>query len=239
MLPTDYKARKALPLYTYLTQYHPDAIMELVKVAVAGNEQHNKGEPLHWAQGKSMDQLNTAVRHVFDHGQGNVYDTADAEYLAAAGITDSPGTMHLAKAAWRLLAEIQLLCDARAVGLPLEKMVRGTHEFMNANVPEPTPTPEVDYPRMGADVQVYDGQMHPIVANHVSIPAPLGTGPLEPASQPPVQSEVGKVGRGRVLRCGCFGSCGGFTPNCANWNSPPEDPTTHEAAGVYTNGDPR
>lgn len=100
MLPTDYEARKALPIYSFLTQYFPDAIVELVKVSVAGNNQHNPGEPLHWARGKSMDQLNTAQRHIFDHGAGAMYD--------------EDGTMHLAKAAWRLLAEVQLLVEKRA-----------------------------------------------------------------------------------------------------------------------------
>ncbi len=98
-LPNDYKARKEIPLFDFLTKYFPDAIVELVKVSVAGNNQHNPGEPLHWARHKSTDQLNTAMRHMFDHGAGNV--------------TDTDGTMHLAKAAWRLLAEIQLLCEAR------------------------------------------------------------------------------------------------------------------------------
>lgn len=97
MLPTDYQKRKDLPLYTFLTQYFPDALIELVKVSVAGNLQHNPGEPLHWARGKSTDQLNTAMRHIFDHGAGCRYD--------------EDGTMHLAKAAWRLLAEIQLLTE--------------------------------------------------------------------------------------------------------------------------------
>ncbi len=96
-LPTDYEARKALPLYTFLTQYFPDALVELVKVSVAGNNQHNPGEPLHWSREKSSDQLNTAMRHIFDHGAGCRYD--------------EDGTMHLAKAAWRLLAEIQLLSE--------------------------------------------------------------------------------------------------------------------------------
>jgi hypothetical protein len=100
MLPTDHDARKALPVYSFLTGYFPDAIMELVKVSVEGNKQHNPGEPLHWARGKSMDQLNTAVRHIFDHGMGNTHD--------------SDGTLHLAKAAWRLLAEIQLICERKA-----------------------------------------------------------------------------------------------------------------------------
>jgi hypothetical protein len=98
-LPTEYQARKDLPLYTFLTQYFPDALVELVKISVAGNAQHNPGEPLHWARGKSTDQLNTAMRHIFDHGAGTRYD--------------EDGTMHLAKAAWRLLAEIQGMCEKR------------------------------------------------------------------------------------------------------------------------------
>jgi Domain of unknown function (DUF5664) len=98
-LPHDYHERKALPLYDFLTKYFPDAIVELVKVSVEGNKQHNPGEPLHWAREKSTDQLNTAMRHIFDHGMGCTYDVDE--------------TMHLAKAAWRLLAEIQLLVEKR------------------------------------------------------------------------------------------------------------------------------
>ena len=66
-LPTDDKARKALPIFTYLTEYFPDATLAEVGVSVAGNEQHNPGQPLHWARGKSTDQLNTAFRHLWDH----------------------------------------------------------------------------------------------------------------------------------------------------------------------------
>lgn len=109
-LPRGYKARKDLPLFTFLTEYFPDAIVELVKVSVAGNVQHNPGEKMHWARGKSMDQMNTAMRHIFDHGMGHVYDEEPPEVLACIG---EDGTMHLAKAAWRLLAEIQLICEAR------------------------------------------------------------------------------------------------------------------------------
>lgn len=114
-LPTDDKGRKAIPLYTFLTGFFPDAIVELVRVAVAGNAQHTPGEPLHWARGKSMEQLNTAVRHIFDHGCGRTYDSDPGGVLPAIDF-EGKGyqTMHLAKAAWRLLAEIQLLCEARA-----------------------------------------------------------------------------------------------------------------------------
>lgn len=93
-LPTDNDARKALPIFTFLTAFFPDAYVEIVKVAQAGNVQHSPGEPLHWARGKSMDQMNTAMRHMFDYGTGQTKDT-DGQY-------------HLAKAAWRLMAQLQL-----------------------------------------------------------------------------------------------------------------------------------
>lgn len=112
MLPTGYNERKALPLFTFLTGYFPDAIVELVKVSVAGNMQHNPGEPLHWARHKSTDQMNPAVRHIFDHAAGKVYDAdLPPEVLAAIG---EDGIMSLGQAAWRILAEMQLICEARA-----------------------------------------------------------------------------------------------------------------------------
>jgi hypothetical protein len=93
-LPTDDKDRKALPLWSFLTQYFPDAFVEVTRVAVVGNQQHNPGQPLHWAREKSTDQMNTAFRHMLDHGTGTVKDV--------------DGCYHLAKAIWRLSAELQL-----------------------------------------------------------------------------------------------------------------------------------
>ena len=96
-LPTDAKARKALPVYTYITEYFPDALIAEVEVAVAGNEQHNPGEPLHWAREKSTDQLDCAQRHMLDHKKSH---------------RDTDGQYHLAKAIWRLKAELQLVIEA-------------------------------------------------------------------------------------------------------------------------------
>lgn len=96
-LPTDYNARKELPLFDFLMGYFPDAFIEVVRVAVAGNLQHNPGEKLHWARGKSTDQMNTAFRHMFDHGRGN--------------LRDIDGCYHLAKSIWRLSAELQLILE--------------------------------------------------------------------------------------------------------------------------------
>lgn len=97
MLPNDYAARKALPIFDGVLMYFPDAIAAVAAVSLAGNRQHNPGEPLHWAREKSTDQFNTAVRHMMDHGMGNS--------------TDTDGTYHLAKAAWRILAALQLAIE--------------------------------------------------------------------------------------------------------------------------------
>lgn len=95
-LPTDAKARKALPVYTYLTEYFPDATLAEVSVSWAGNEQHNPGEPMHWARGKSPDQMDCALRHIMDHAKNPI---------------DTDGQYHLAKAIWRLKAELQLVIE--------------------------------------------------------------------------------------------------------------------------------
>jgi hypothetical protein len=90
-LPTEDKVRKEdYPLYSFMFGYFPDAWLAVVQVAVAGNKQHNPGQPLHWARGKSTDQMNTAWRHQWDYGRGVKRDT--------------DGQFHLAKAVWRLMA---------------------------------------------------------------------------------------------------------------------------------------
>jgi hypothetical protein len=101
MLPTTDKERKALPIFTFLTKYFPDAVIALVNVSVRGNIQHNPElapADIKWARGKSTDQLNTAMRHMWDHGTGTT--------------RDSDGQYHLAKAAWRILAQLQLTIES-------------------------------------------------------------------------------------------------------------------------------
>jgi len=89
--------RKERPLATGVLAYFPDALLEVAHTSWIGNEQHNKGEPLHWARGKSTDQLDAALRHITDHLKGDVMDT--------------DGCFHLSKAAWRILAELQIILE--------------------------------------------------------------------------------------------------------------------------------
>lgn len=93
-LPTEAKDRKDTPIWSGVLCYFPDALAAVAHVSKVGNDQHNPGEPLHWARGKSMDQLDCCIRHLLDHGTGTPID--------------SDGVRHLAKAAWRVLAELQL-----------------------------------------------------------------------------------------------------------------------------------
>ena len=90
-LPTDAKERKRIPLYSGLVKYFPDSLVEVAKVSFAGNEQHNPGQPLHWAREKSTDQEDTLMRHLFESGS-----------------IDVDGQRHSAKLAWRALAVLQL-----------------------------------------------------------------------------------------------------------------------------------
>lgn len=89
-LPTDHAARKRIPILTGLLDYFPAACADVADLSVAGNEQHNPGEPLHWSRGKSSDHADTIVRH-----------------LMQRGTRDSDGKRHMAKVAWRALALLQ------------------------------------------------------------------------------------------------------------------------------------
>lgn len=90
-LPTDPTARKLYPVASGVLDYFPDALVAIAHVSWIGNEQHNPGEPLHWARGKSMDQDDTIIRHFLQRGS-----------------FDSDGIRHTAKLAWRALALLQL-----------------------------------------------------------------------------------------------------------------------------------
>ena len=94
-LPADAKERKKYPVATGVLDYFPDALVAVARVSYEGNEQHNPGEPLHWARGKSMDQDDTLIRHFLERGK-----------------FDTDGQRHSAKLAWRALAFLQLEIEA-------------------------------------------------------------------------------------------------------------------------------
>lgn len=79
-----------MPITTGVLDYFSNALAEVAKVSKAGNDQHNPGQPLHWARGKSTDQADCIARH-----------------LIGRGTFDTDGQRHSAKLAWRALALLQ------------------------------------------------------------------------------------------------------------------------------------
>ena len=118
----DPKGRKNIPIFFFMTRYFPKALVELTRVCVAGNAQHNPELPLfdiNWARDKSTDQLNTAMRHLMDHEISGPFDTEPEDVLLAMK-SHGHSTYHLAKAAWRILAALELQIEEDQKRLPVD-----------------------------------------------------------------------------------------------------------------------
>lgn len=102
LFPESAAERKLLPVGTGVLDYFASALIEVSRISRIGNDQHNPGQPLHWARGKSTDQSDTIIRH----------------YMERGGI-DTDGTRHSAKLAWRALALLQE--ELEADGAPISR----------------------------------------------------------------------------------------------------------------------
>ena len=65
-LPEDAQARKNIPVYTAFVKYFPDAMVEVAKLSVKGNAQHNTPEKIWWDKSKSTDELDAMLRHMLE-----------------------------------------------------------------------------------------------------------------------------------------------------------------------------
>lgn len=97
LLPTDKQARKDTPICSGVLDYFPRALAEIARVSKAGNDQHNPGQPLHWAKEKSADHADCVVRHLIERGT-----------------MDDDGMRHSAKLAWRSLALLEIELEQEA-----------------------------------------------------------------------------------------------------------------------------
>lgn len=95
MLPTDSKARKAIPVWSGCIAYFPNALVAIAGLSQRANDQHNPGEPLHWAKEKSTDEQDAGMRHAIE------------PLLIGASEYDADGTAHKVKKAWRAVAELE------------------------------------------------------------------------------------------------------------------------------------
>jgi hypothetical protein len=105
-LPEDAEARNRFPMADGLLDYFPKALALVSEVSRIGNEQHNPGEPMHWARGKSRDHANKIIRHLVDRGG-----------------KDKDGVRHSARLAWRALALLEEEIEQQE-GAPLPRNAR-------------------------------------------------------------------------------------------------------------------
>ncbi len=110
-LPDDASSRNKIPKAEGLLYYYPNALAAVAEVSRIGNEQHNPGEPMHWARGKSTDHANKVIRHLID-----------------AGLRDGKGVRHSAYAAWRMLALLQEEIERDTPGIPLPRNCRAAED---------------------------------------------------------------------------------------------------------------
>lgn len=93
--------RKGEPVFSGVMQYFPRAMRAVSRVSKAGNDKHNPNQPLHWAYDKSCDQPDAAARHM----------------LTPYEIDFDTNELHLAHAAWRVLAWLEMALWAFEKGL--------------------------------------------------------------------------------------------------------------------------
>jgi hypothetical protein len=127
--PEDSAERKTYPVYSGLLQYFPSALAAVAHHSYLGNEKHNPGQPLHWARGKSDDHLDALARHLTEGD--------------------------LRGAAWRVLAALQLECEAN--GAPVAPGAR----MAPAKVPETVITTASVIPHSLAASMIRDGVVPP------------------------------------------------------------------------------
>ena len=89
-IPDAAAERKLVPMGTGLLDYFPDALASVAHLSYIGNQQHNPGQPLHWARGKSTDHADCIIRHFL--GRGTI---------------DTDGVRHSVKLLWRAAALLQ------------------------------------------------------------------------------------------------------------------------------------
>jgi len=85
--------RKGIPVYSGFIKYFPRAILSVARLSKIANDQHNPGEPLHWAKEKSQDEPDAMMRHLIDD-------------ILTDGV-DTDGVLHLTKVAWRSMANLE------------------------------------------------------------------------------------------------------------------------------------
>lgn len=119
-LPSDDAMRKQIRAFMGFVKYFPDAIALVALLSKRANDQHNPGEPMHWAKEKSTEELDSLFNHLID--------------IASKGelSQDADGMLDAIKVAWRGMANLQRVVDKYGMEHILE--------LMEPKEPEPADT---------------------------------------------------------------------------------------------------
>ena len=90
--------RKAIPVFSGVLAYFPDALKEVAKASYAATKQHHPDKDMFWDRTKSTDNEDALVRHLIDHLKNPI---------------DTDGVLHLAKVTWRALAALQIYLESK------------------------------------------------------------------------------------------------------------------------------
>jgi hypothetical protein len=97
----DAQERKETPIYSGFIKYFPHATAAVAAHSFVSNEQHNPGEPLHWAREKSGDETDAIARHLTDLALAESAGDLDQQIEDARAL------------AWRSMANLEKLLEKR------------------------------------------------------------------------------------------------------------------------------
>lgn len=153
-LGNDSNARKDIQLVAAFLRYIPAAAVKFALHSKAGNEKHNKGEPVHHARGKSGDHEECILRHLVDLQDIEAFIERNGAMPDAVKQLLDEATAEF----WRAGIFLQELCE-RYEGAPLAPGARLPEEKVAAPLaPGCKPRPQiVDGTPHGARWAVVDG----------------------------------------------------------------------------------
>lgn len=100
-------------------KYFPDAIAAVALLSKIANDQHNPGQPIHWAKEKSKDELDSLMNHLLD--------------IASKGelSRDADDVLDAVKVAWRGMANLQRLIDKHGIEVVFPHEVDNTGDYVD------------------------------------------------------------------------------------------------------------
>lgn len=110
-LPADDKLRKKVRAFKGFVTYFPDATALVAYLSKKANDQHNPGEPMHWAKEKSTEELDSLMNHLMD-----VASKGELSRDPSDGVYDA------IKIAWRGMANLQRIADKYGTTFLIDEM---------------------------------------------------------------------------------------------------------------------